>query len=601
MASKVGASIRANNPGNIKNYFSYEGTCGSTQVKHGTNPVYKTPVYGARAMAKNIQAKANGRASNSHELFHILSPSSENNTDKEVIPSVVQFMNNNGYPKFDQYTPIFNDTNGYDFRTDPNFGPTFMQAITNMEQSGAAERFPKDLLAYGWEAKDKNTPSYDPYKFGDNSDKGFAGCNQESSGADQNDPVENPKSPLGPKGPGSSYSGSGSSSSGGGSGGGDYGFKDPEGEFIREEYEYKPTTNEAARDQRETKVKLPDIPEPVTQETKNKLKELLQTPSEYPHNNVYETPGGHRSEYDDTAKAPKTTWSHSDGAAIEMHKEGDVIEVAPGQMIKVAGAGFALSVTGNGEMVFDGNLDITVTGDFNVNCANFTVNTSGSMLEEIGDRKSTTAQNNISMNAVRGNISEIARENHVTSSKNKYVLAGESITSVSKDHKIYTKNDVDIKANNNTKIASKQNTDILGKKMNVVGPEGTFGGENVVVYANTAHTDVQGNLKGDVEGNVEGNVRGDLDGTATVSQVAGGLILGAPGVNRSTIADANNTETELPTSTIVTEALEKTDMGVKDGESDTETMNATSEAPIPSENPSSPDSPEFPFGDGRVD
>jgi hypothetical protein len=575
MASKGPASIRANNPGNIKTGVPWEGICGTTGVSEGVNDVFETPVYGARALAKNIQAKADGRASNSEDLFNILSPESENNTKGYVIPTVVDFMNKNGYPKFDQYTPIFDAANGYDFRTDGKFGTTFMQAITNMEQAGALDAFPRDLLQYGWESKDKQKGDYDPYKFGNNSDKGFLGCDQKSAPADTKDPVENSNSPLGSKGPGSSYSGSGSGGASGG--GGDYGFKDPEGEFVREEYEYKPTTNEAARDQRETKVKLPDVPEPVTQEAKDKLKELLQTPSEYPYNKVYETPGGHRSEYDDTAKAPKTTWTHSEGAGIEMHKGGDVIEVSPGQMLKVAGAGFVLSVTGNGELVFDGDLDITVTGDFNVNCANFTVNTSGSMIEEIGDRKSTTAQNNISMNAVKGNISEIAKENHVTSSKNKYALTGESITSVSKDHKIYTNNDIDIKANNNTTIASKQNTDILGKKMNVVGPEGTFGGENVVMYANTAHT----------------NVKGDLTGTARAAQVAGGIILGVPAISRA------EKETAQPTSSNINDALEKTDVGVKDGETDTETINTTSEAPIPSERPDAPDRPEETYDEGR--
>lgn len=592
MASKGPASIRANNPGNIKTGVPWEGVCGTTGVSEGVNDVFETPVYGARALAKNIQAKAPDgisvfKASNTNGLFFdALSPPEENDTEGYVIPRVVRYMNENGYPKFDQYTPIFDAANGYDFRTDVKFGTTFMQAITNMEQDGALDAFPKELLQYGWESKDKNKGDYDPYKFGNNSDKGFLGCNQKSAPADTNDPEENPNSPLGPKGQGSSYSGSGSGGASGG--GGNYGFKDPEGEFVREEYEYKPTTNEAARDQRETKVKLPDVPEPVTQEAKDKLKELLQTPSEYPYNKVYETPGGHRSEYDDTAKAPKTTWTHSEGAGIEMHKGGDVIEVSPGQMLKVAGAGFVLSVTGNGELVFDGNLDITVTGDFNVNCANFTVNTSGSMIEEIGDRKSTTAQNNISMNAVKGNISEIAKENHVTSSKNKYALTGESITSVSKDHKIYTNNDIDIKANNNTTIASKQNTDILGKKMNVVGPEGTFGGENVVMYANTAHTDVQGNVKGDVTG--------DLKGTALVSQFAQGFITGAPAISR---AEAQNKETAQPTSSNINDALEKTDVGVKDGEPDTETIDTTSEAPIPSERPDAPDSPEETYDEGR--
>ena len=571
------ASIRANNPGNIKTGVPWEGICGTTGVEAGVNDVFATPVYGARALAKNIQAKADGRASNSKDLFNILSPESENKTKEYVIPAVVGYMNQNGYPKFDQYTPIFDAANGYDFRTDGKFGTTFMQAVTNMEQAGALDAFPRDLLQYGWESKDKHIKNgdYDPYKFGNNSNKGFLGCDQKSAPADTNDPVENPNSEVSPRGQVSSYSGSGSGGASGG--GGDYGFKDPEGEFVREEYEYKPTTNEAARDQRETKVKLPDVPEPVTQEAKDKLKELLQTPSEYPYNKVYETPGGHRSEYDDTAKAPKTTWTHSEGAGIEMHKGGDVIEVSPGQMLKVAGAGFVLSVTGNGELVFDGDLDITVTGDFNVNCANFTVNTSGSMIEEIGDRKSTTAQNNISMNAVKGNISEIAKENHVTSSKNKYALTGESITSVSKDHKIYTNNDIDIKANNNTTIASKQNTDILGKKMNVVGPEGTFGGENVVMYANTAHT----------------NVKGDLTGTARAAQVAGGIILGVPAISRA------EKETAQPNSSNISDALDKTDVGVKDGEPDTETMNTTSEAPIPSERPDAPDRPEETYDEGR--
>ena len=265
------ASIRANNPGNIKIGQPWEGVCGKTKVLHGINDVFATPVYGARALAKNIQAKSDGRASHTEKLFYVLSPPDENPTE-DVINDVVGYMNKNGYPKFDRHTPIFDATNGYDFRTDVKFGTTFMQAVTNMEQAGALDAFPKDLLQYGWESKDKNKGDYDPYKFGNNSDKGFLGCNQESSGANTNDANTNPNSELGPKGQVSSYSGSGGGGASGG--GGDYGFKDPEGEFVREEYEYKPTTSEAARDQRETKVKLPDIPEPVTQEAKDKHSHL---------------------------------------------------------------------------------------------------------------------------------------------------------------------------------------------------------------------------------------------------------------------------------------------------------------------------------------
>lgn len=377
------ASIRANNPANIKTGVGWLGVCGTTGVAAGVNDVFATPVYGARAMAKNIQAKFDGRASNTNELMNILSPTSENNTNGYVIPSVVNYMNQNGYPNFTQYTPIIDS-----FTNDRAFGTTFMQAITYMEQAGSEKAFPREVLEAGWDAKDKKAGEFDANQFGDGSQNGFEGCNgefepPEEEGDDQTtddlmDQVQNMAQQ-------STAPASGA--------GGEFGFKDPDLAFPVVPYEDEQTTNFAARGQWQPALEPPEG---------NPFKVPESQQPEYPHNKVIESTNPnveerHRIEIDDTPKQPRVTIAHRNGSGIEMlEEEGLVVVNSKGRCVQLVGQNFEMFVEGNGDVIYKGSLNLTVEGDMNLKVkGNMNTYVEGNKTEIVeGDKATEVWQDN---------------------------------------------------------------------------------------------------------------------------------------------------------------------------------------------------------------
>lgn len=346
------ASIRANNPGNIKTGVGWLGACGTTAVAEGVNDVFATPVYGARALAKNIQAKFDGRASNTNELMNILSPTSENNTSGYVIPSVVNYMQQNGYPNFTQYTPIVDS-----FNNDRAFGTTFMQAITYMEQAGAERAFPKEVLQAGWDAKNKGIGEFDPNQFGDGSENGFEGCNGQN--VPQEEEGEDTVSDTSGEG-GEQRNDAAAPSAGAG---GEYGFKDPDATFPVPEYQQEKTLAQPARYEWKPKLVLPEgNPFYVPQNPQPKYHYNKVTESTNPNPEQR-----HRLEIDDTPSDPRVTFNHKCGTGIEMLQEEEMLVVnSKGKTVQLVGADFNMYVFGDGQVVYNGNLNLTVKGDMNL-------------------------------------------------------------------------------------------------------------------------------------------------------------------------------------------------------------------------------------------
>lgn len=403
--AKTPASIRANNPGNIKTGVGWLGVIGTTGVSAGVNDVFATPVYGARALAKNIIAKFDGRASDTSSLLNILSPSSENNTQGYVIPTVVSYMNANGYPDFNEFTSI-NDKFGYD----RDFSVTYMEAIANMEQAGSLEYFTRDVMETGYDARLYNSEAamlangIDPNKFGDGSDAGFQGGGDQGGGQTSSDTntqaLQDAQALAAAQRSGASGT-SGAPGTGAVGGGSGIGFKDPDKVFYVDEYKSRQTTNEAARGEWKPKLKLPQgNPFEVPQDAQ----------PEYPHNKVIEstnpnTEERHRIELDDTPSGPRVTIVHKNGSGLEMlEKDGLFVINSSGKMVQLVGADFCMFVNGNGDVRYQGNLNLTVEGDMNLKVkGNMTTYVEGNKTEIVegdtvkevwGDDEKTVTGNN---------------------------------------------------------------------------------------------------------------------------------------------------------------------------------------------------------------
>ena len=352
------------------------------------------------------------------------------------------------------------------------------------------------------------------------------------------------------------------------------GFKDPDESFPREEYVGKPTTNKAAREEWESKIVMPDGVAGT---------DLVKTDwqPKYPYNKVEETSSGHRVEHDDTQGGERLSYVHKDGTGIEMYPGGTdaedtttILVNSTSRMVQLVGDDFVMVVNGNGNVTYKGTLNLTVEGDFNVNCDNYTVTTKGKQVEEIaqdkvenfvGDRIITT----------EGNKSEIVFGNYTLGAlNNTYIFAKNYLRmAAEKDIDIYSGRHMTLTAKENMTSSALANR-LIGITTSVLGSSGTIGGNNVVMYSKSLHTDtvdattIRSSFVGDLKGDVEGNLQGNAD-TATQAGSAG--TAGAIGAGGSAGTEASPSVTEIgatttakPTAAILTEGQAKTyDIGIR--------------------------------------
>lgn len=300
------------------------------------------------------------------------------------------------------------------------------------------------------------------------------------------------------------------------------GFKDPDGEFPRSEYTGAATTNKASREEWEPYVKLPDGTENL---------ELVPTDwqPKYPYNKVEETSSGHRIETDDTPGEERLSFVHKDGSGIEMYPNTQDATTfllnSVGRQVQLVGDDFVMIVNGNGDVHYKGNLNLNVDGDFNIACTNFTVTTTGKQIEEIrqekienfvGDRVVTT----------QGSKSEVVLGNYtVESMGNSYFVSKKNTRITAEDNiDIFAGDDMRLTAEG-TMTSSAMTNRLIGLCTSVVGNTGTFGGQNMVMYAKTYH--------------------GDVIGTAERARYA-------------TDTDPDAVQTAMPTTANLTEGLTKT-------------------------------------------
>lgn len=84
----------------------------------------------------------------------------------------------------------------------------------------------------------------------------------------------------------------------------------------------------------------------------------VETPPQYPYNNVTQTESGHSFELDDTPERERVRLQHRSGTFIEMHPNGDEVH-------KVYGTGYEITVKGKNVQI-NGVCNITINGDSNI-------------------------------------------------------------------------------------------------------------------------------------------------------------------------------------------------------------------------------------------
>jgi hypothetical protein len=313
------------------------------------------------------------------------------------------------------------------------------------------------------------------------------------------------------------------------------GFLDNSGEYPRRSHVNDVSTNKAARGHKVNRVYIGG-----DKDVDLGLQPLIG--SQYPKNSVRETEGGHVLEFDDTPGNQRVVILHSSKAGIEIRPDGTVIisSGAEGNKIEIVGNDHKMIVERNGDVHYKGNLNFKVDGDMN--------------LEVGGNLKTKVHGNEIS--TIDGNFKQTVEKSHTTEIKKhraQYVLGVNTDISLDNKETHIKGNEVKFIEGNvdnsiggtltltaeGSIIQTATTTNIAGNTVSVVGASGTIGGSGMTMYATT--------------------FIGDLTGTALYSKFSG-LALGIGG---SGIGTYTHQQTVRPTSSLMTDYLNNSSLGIR--------------------------------------
>jgi len=91
--------------------------------------------------------------------------------------------------------------------------------------------------------------------------------------------------------------------------------------------------------------------------------------AEYPFNKVFETPGGHQFQFDDTPGKERFFWRHPSGNFMEVSHDGKQHSVTVGDSKSYAKGGVTLSIDENNDVKMSGHNRIMMQGGGHIEVA----------------------------------------------------------------------------------------------------------------------------------------------------------------------------------------------------------------------------------------
>jgi hypothetical protein len=258
------------------------------------------------------------------------------------------------------------------------------------------------------------------------------------------------------------------------------GFSDASGEYPKRDYFFGSSINKSAKGETVNSLDLGGGDYGIS------LNVVDQKPSQYPYNQVSESPSGHVIEIDDTPGGERVLIKHRTGAGVEMRSDGTVIISSKNQRIEVTGGDHTTIVEGAGNLVYKGNLNLTVTGDYNVDVGgNYNLNVAGDKVEEIKGRhtKTVNRDQNYTIRGARG--SQVIGMNTET-------LLGDHNVIVAGDMNNFVQGTAEILAGQNLIttavkewVAASSTANITARHISMIGHKGTIGGPLIDYYGKT--------------------------------------------------------------------------------------------------------------------
>lgn len=274
--------------------------------------------------------------------------------------------------------------------------------------------------------------------------------------------------------------------------------EDPTGQFPLNEYINKPNTNVQATGEERNRLKFAGSVEGDPQ-----LPFTEYVSSIYPYNQVSRSITGHIYEVDDTPGNERVLIMHGDGAGIELGVDGSITISALTNKIEVTGGDQRITVIGDAKLTYQGNVDMKVAGEFNIDCNEFNVNVKNNKTEVIGGAETKEVFKGVT-NSVVGNVANFVTE-QVTDTilgGHQYNVKGNVDYNINGNVGFYASGEMNVTSEDYINIAS-DNVTASANNMTIQGGSGVIGGTAVDFVGNGAIFDrgvtatvFTGNLKG---------------------------------------------------------------------------------------------------------
>jgi hypothetical protein len=253
------------------------------------------------------------------------------------------------------------------------------------------------------------------------------------------------------------------------------GMQNASGDLPKREYNYGPSLNKASLGTQVNKLALGGGDIGVS------LNLSPQRPSQYPFNDVNETPSGHVVEYDDTPGGERVLIKHRKGAGVEMRADGSVIISAVNNKVEVTGGDQTVIVEGHGNLIYNGNLNLKVTGDYNVDVGgNYNVNVAGNKVEEIQENhKTTVTRNSIYTTKETRTTKTIGTHTDIMLADNNQIVKGNQQNLVEGNIDIASEDKIFVSGKEQFAVTSKVSNVTGAKQITIFGNKGVIGGKEV--------------------------------------------------------------------------------------------------------------------------
>ena len=208
--------------------------------------------------------------------------------------------------------------------------------------------------------------------------------------------------------------------------------------------------------------------------------------SQFPYNQVNETPGGHVIEYEDTPGQERLLIKHKSGTGIDMRADGSIIISTRKNRMEYVTGDETLIIDGDATLVYGGNLKMEVAGDWDVNVG-------GDFNLDVGGQRKQTIKGS-DIKRVEKNINEVVVENKSTKimgsqssivKEDRVDVTGGIYDMLVDDKASFTiGDDLRISSTSDINVAS-ENFQTVSEKVGIISTSGTIGGEAVEHFGKT--------------------------------------------------------------------------------------------------------------------